>query len=141
MFIFGLFTSILFGTDISSQPDAETIFIVMEVLILGLFAAITFSFYRTKYQIRGGEFFSWSPFAVIRFKLSDVRKVERMIVPVHVRVGASFYSGIFYIPSVGWTKSIITNLSDGLLIWTRGGKTYLITPSNPDRFARALKRR
>jgi hypothetical protein len=113
----------------------------MEILILGIFAAITFSFTRTKYQIRDGEFFSWSPFAVIRFKLNDVRKVERTIVPVHMRVGASFYSGVFYIPSVGWTKSIITNLSDGLLIWTRGGKTYLITPSNPDRFAKALKSR
>jgi len=140
VFILVLFTAISFRTNIFSKPySSQLLFFGLMIFILMLLGLTSFSFYRTKYVIDNGILYSWSPFAIIKLRLKDIKKVERMIVPFHFRVGASLYSGMFYIPSLGWTKSIITNLSDGLLITTKGNRRYLITPSNPDRFKKLLK--
>ena len=109
------------------------------VFVTALLAATTMGFYNTKYKIKDGVLSAWSPFAVIKVKLKDIRKVERTLMPFHFRVGASFYSGMFYIPSIGWVKTIMTNLRDGVLITAKGKKYYLITPSRPDRFMKMLK--
>ena len=109
------------------------------VLVSAILSVTTYCFYRTKYVIDGGILYSWSPFANIRLKISDIRKVERTRVPVYLRVGASLYSGLFYIAGAGWTKTIMTNLTDGVLITDSKGKHYLITPSNPDEFVKLLK--
>lgn len=108
-------------------------------LVLFILVLVTYGLYNTKYIIQNGFLYSWSPFAVIRLKLATIKKIERTIVPFHIRVGASLYSGMFYIPGLGWTKSIITNLTDGVIITTKNNKHYLITPSNPDRFIKSLK--
>jgi hypothetical protein len=76
----------------------------------------------------------------IRLPLKNIKRVERTRVPYHLRVGASDYCGIFYIPGVGWTRTIMTNVTDGVLIYAKDGRKYLITPSHPDKFARLLKR-
>jgi len=140
IFILILFITITFWTDItSSSINSQIFFFGIMTFITLLMGLTTYSFYRTKYVVEDGVLYSWSPFAVIKLKLKDIKKVERTLVPFHIRVGASFYSGRFYIPSLGWTKAIITNLSDGILITAKDKKRYLITPSNPDRFARLLK--
>jgi hypothetical protein len=112
------------------------LFVVLELLLV----VITVAYYRTRYVIRNGVLRSWSPFMTINLPLKDIRRVERTRVPVHLRVGASVYCGIFFIPGVGWTRTIITNMTDGLIIYAKDGKNYLITPSDPDRFAKLLKR-
>lgn len=115
-------------------------FALLALFIFLLLAGTTLAYYRTTYVIKGGTLYSWSPFAVIRLPLKNIVKVEKTKVPIHFRVGASLYSGIFWIPGVGWTRSIITNLGDALLLYAKGGKKYLITPRDPDRFAKLLKR-
>lgn len=141
IFITILFIAITFGTDIRLSPLYSQIFFFgIMIFILFIMGLITYSFFRTKYVIHDGVLYSWSPFAIIKLKLNDIKKVERTIVPFHIRVGASLYSGRFYIPSLGWAKSIITNLSDGVMITTKDHKRYLITPSNPDRFVKSLKK-
>jgi hypothetical protein len=141
IFIAILLIAITFGSDIRLSPlYLQIFFFGIMISILFIMGLITYSFFRTKYVIRDGVLYSWSPFAVIRLKLDDIKKVERTIVPFHFRVGASLYSGRFYVPSLGWTKSIITNLSDGVIITTKDNKRYLITPSNPDKFVKSLKK-
>jgi hypothetical protein len=61
------------------------------------------------------------------------------MIPIHFRVGASLYSGRFYLLGLGWARAIITNLNDGVLITTKDKKYYLITPSNPEKFIKLLK--
>lgn len=139
IFVAILYIAITFGTNLGTSPLSLQIFffgVMFSVLFIVGLAAI--SLYRTKYVISDGVLYSWSLFAVIRLKLNDIKKVERAIVPIHFRVGASLYSGRFYVPSLGWTKSIITNLTDGVIITTKDNKHYLITPSNPDKFVRLL---
>ena len=118
----------------------SVLFLLLCAMIIVLFVAIVLAYYKTTYVIRDKILYSWSPFMVIRLPLKDIRKVEQTRVPVHMRVGASLYSGFFYIPNVGWTRAIITNLHDGLLIYAKSGRKYLITPSHPDKFAKLLKR-
>jgi len=139
IFISVLFIAIALGTDVSSHPHLQIFFFSMTVFIALLLGITTFGLYKTKYVIQNGFLYSWSPFAIIKIKINDIKKVERTTIPFHFRVGASLYSGRFYIPSLGWTKAIITNLSDGMLITTKDKKYYLITPSNPDRFVKLLE--
>ena len=122
------------------SSNESVFFILLFGSITALFAVMVYCYYGTKYVIRDGVLHSWSPFAVINLPLKDVVKLERQRVPVHMRVGASLYSGRFYIPGVGWTRAIITNLTDGILIYAKDGRKYLITPSDPDNFAKLLKR-
>jgi len=35
-------------------------------------------------------------------------------------------------------RSIITNLRDAVMVTARGGKRYLITPSEPEKFVKKL---
>lgn len=141
IFICVLFIVIGFGTGITSEVFILQIFFfgVMGFVVF-LLIITTYSLYKTKYVIQNGTLSSWSPFAIIKLKVKNIKKVERTLIPFHIRVGASLYSGRFYVPNVGWAKTIMTNLSDGVLITTNDKKHYLITPSNPDKFVKLLKR-
>lgn len=125
---------------------------VFDFLYLGIFysAVMTFALvltgvtayglYKTAYKIKGGFLYSWSPFAVISLKLKDIKEIERTRIPFYFKGwGASLYSGRFYIPGVGWTRVIITNLTDGVLITDKTRRHYLITPSNPDGFVKLFR--
>lgn len=112
---------------------------VMIAVIIALFIVIV-ALYKTKYTIKEGRLYSWSPFATINISTKDITKVEITRIPFYFKgFGASVYSGRFYIPAVGWTRVIITNLTDGVLIKTKNGRNYLITPSDPKSFVKALK--
>jgi len=121
-----------------SYPE-KVFFVSMCALITVLFVVIIVAYYRTKYVIGNGTLHAWSPFMTINLPLKDIAKIERTRVPYHLRVGASDYCGFFYIPGVGWTRTIMTNVTDGILIYGKDGKKYLITPSDPDKFAKLLK--
>jgi hypothetical protein len=99
---------------------------------------ITTSFFETKYTIELGVLRARSPFMRIEVRLKDVVKAERVMVPAHFRVGASLYCGWFYVPNVGGVRSIITNLRDAVMMTTKDGKRYMITPSEPERFIRKI---
>lgn len=112
------------------------------VAVVIILATITYFFYRTTYSIKDGRLYSWSPFAKIDVVLKDIAEVEQTRVPLYFKgFGASLYCGRFYVPAIGWTRFIITNLTDGLLIKTKDKKNYLITPSNPNAFAKVLKQK
>jgi len=78
-------------SDLSAQAF---LFGVMSFVIL-LMGITTYGFYKTRYVIQNGRLYSWSPFAIIRLNLKDIKKVERTLIPLHFRFGASLYSGRF----------------------------------------------
>jgi len=134
-----LYAAIVLMSDIFGSLYLGIFFTVVMMSVLVLICVTTYSFYKTVYVIKDGFLYSWSPFAVINLKIKDIAKIERTRIPLHFRAGASLYSGRFYIPSLGWTRVVITNLTDGVLITDKNGKHYLITPSNPDGFVKLLK--
>lgn len=117
----------------------KSVFNVIMIFVFLLILIITIGFYTTKYKIKDNILYSWSPFMVIKIKLKDIKKVEKIMVPLHFKVGASLYCGVFYVPNLGWIRAIITNLRDAILITTKKGKYYMITPSNPKKFMKLLK--
>ena len=140
VFIIALYVGILLSTHLKAFY-AYVIFNTVMIVVSCLLAAVVCSLYRTAYTIKDGTLYSWSLFATINVKVKDIAKAERTMIPFSFKgFGASAYSGWFYVPTVGWTRVIITNLSDGVLIRTKDGKNYLITPSNPGAFAKSLKR-
>jgi hypothetical protein len=118
---------------------ALVFFNLIMVFVLLMILTVTIGIYSTKYTIKDGLLYSWSPFIAIKLKLKDIKKVEKTMVPMHFRFGASLYSGYFYVPSLGWVGSIITNLRDAIIITTKNGKYYMITPLNPEKFMKLLK--
>ena len=123
-----------------NPPELTVRIAVLAALFLAsmLVFWVTVSFYDTKYTIERGVLRARSPFARIEVRLKDIEKAERLLVPMHFRVGASLYCGWFYVPNVGWVRSIITNLRDAVMITTKDGRRYLITPSEPERFIRKI---
>ena len=131
---------IIYAYTMSEAPFfAITLFNAIMIFALLLLLIVTIGFYRTRYIIKDGLLYSWSPFITIKLKIKDIKKVEKTMVPIHFRVGASLYAGYFYVPNLGWVDSIITNLRDAILITTKNGKHYMITPSNPKKFMKLLK--
>jgi len=127
-------------TELYRAPCFLQVTLVLVVgFVFSLLLITILGFYTTKYKIKDGILYSCSPFMIIKIKLKDIKKVEKIMVPLHFRVGASLYCGVFYVPNLGWVKSIITNLRDAILITTKKGKYYMITPSNPKIFMKLLK--
>ncbi|MFI5412823.1 MAG: PH domain-containing protein [Candidatus Micrarchaeales archaeon] len=123
-----------------NQILAVIILSVVMVAAIFILCATTYSLYSTTYSIKDGRLYSWSPFAIVNISLKDIAKAEQTRIPFYFRgFGASAYCGKFYIPAVGWTRVIITNMTDGVLIKTKNGRNYLITPSNPKSFTKLLK--
>jgi hypothetical protein len=134
-----MYPSILVLTEISISSYAFIILTVAMGLAIILLGTTTYGFFRTVYTIKNGRLHSWSPFATVDLDINDISKVEQTRVPIYFKgFGASLYSGIFFIPGFGWTKVIITNLTDGVLITTKEEKRYLITPSDPGGFLRTV---
>jgi hypothetical protein len=138
-FMLALFFS-LCGYFYLNPPELTVrVVVLVALLLVSMFVLwVTISLYETKYTIDRGVLRARSPFARIEVRLKDIVKAERVLVPVHFRVGASLYCGWFYVPNVGWVRSIITNLRDAVMVTTRDGKRYLITPSQPERFIRKI---
>ena len=135
-----IYITIYLFSEIYTTPFfVRTVFSTVMAFAFLLILIITISFYSTKYKIKDGLLYSWSPFMIIKIKIKDIKKVEKTMVPLHLRVGASLYSGSFYVPCLGWVNSIITNLRDAILITTKNGKYYMITPSNPEKFMKLIK--
>jgi len=134
LFIY-LFADGLYRTSYFLQAVLNGTMLFVFLLIL----TTTISFYTTKYRIKNGILTSWSPFVSIKIKLKEIKSVEKIMFPFNIKVGASFFCGFFYVPNLGWVRTIITNLRDAILITTRDGRYHMITPSNPKRFMRLLR--
>ncbi len=135
-----LYISIAVSINVFGHPYGALILTAVMAFVIILLCAITYSFYKTRYVINNGVLHSWSPFAVINLRLADIKKIELTRLPFYFKgFGSSLYSGWFYTPAFGWTKVVMTNLTDGVLITDKEGKHYLITPSNPGNFIKSLR--
>lgn len=138
----GIYGAILVLTNIQDILLASILFNTVTTFAVILVGTVAYCFYRTVYTIKSGTLHSWSPFAKIDLEIKDITKIERTRVPFYFKgFGAGLYSGMFFIPGFGWTKVIITNLTDGLLISDKNGRKYLITPSDPDGFLNILSQK
>ena len=135
----GIFITLALVIPFRSSIGFE-LFCLLTIVVVALVCAAPYSLYTTRYVINKGKLSSRSIFASIDIDKKDIAKVEQTRIPFMFRgFGAGVQSGGFYIPGIGWTKVIMTNLIDGVLLKTKDNKNYLITPSNPKGFVKLLK--
>jgi hypothetical protein len=119
---------------------ALALLVVVEAITLSILASI----YRTEYVLEDNELVLKASLFIggnKRIALKTVKSVEKTLIPFGFRLfGASFYGGHCYIPSIGRVFAVITNFRDGILIRAQD-QTYLITPKNPEDFARTIRER
>jgi hypothetical protein len=135
-----LFAAVVLSSDMLGAGYAGELVLALMVLVLILLCVVAGGVFGTEYVIGNGVLTCWSPFAVIRIRTADIAKAERTRIPFYFKgFGASLYSGNFYAPGTGWMKTVMTNMTDGVLITDKRGKHYLITPSNPDAFVKSCR--
>jgi hypothetical protein len=72
---------------------------------------------------------------------SDIKEVKKIPIPFGFRLyGASFLGGRYYFPGVGNATVAMSNFTDGVLISTKKGYHYVITPQNPGAFIEGVKK-
>ena len=104
---------------------------------------ILLSLYRTRYILTERDLIIKTSMLIGGGKtiaLSDVKTVEKVMIPFGIRLfGASFHGGYYYVPNLGKAFLSITNFKDGLLIKT-DEKNYIITPSDPTEFKALMEK-
>ena len=114
------------------------VFAAIEAVILSILAAI----YGTKYILTEQELIvTASRFigGTRRIPLETIKSAERTLIPFGFRLlGASFYGGYYYFPTLRRTFMVITNFKDGVLIRTER-ENYIITPKDPESFVEIIE--
>lgn len=126
----------------SNMESLETIiFVSVLSFVVLLFSSMIMSAYKMRFVIKGNQLTIHGVFFTKVIKKSEIKSVEKTLIPIGFRLfGASFLGGFYYIPGVGRAFVAMGNFNDGILIKTKSGKNYLITPENPKEFINAIKR-
>ena len=113
-----------------------------------LFGYILYKAYTLTFTVTQREVAVSGIFMRFSIRLSNIKSVEKTLIPVGVKVaGASLLGGYYYIFGLGYARVAMTNFNDGVLITTkrktgRGRvKHYVITPRDPQRFIRLVRSR
>ena len=110
-------------------------FIVFLVIIFTLYRAYRLIFIISKDRLVIGGLLKKH---IIMF--SDIKEVKKTVIPLGFRLfGASLLGGRYYFPGVGNASVAMSNFDDGVLITTKEGYNFLITPMEPLRFIDILK--
>lgn len=123
-------------------PLFEAMQLVERMAFYSLFSAVILIMLYTVYKAANMKFVLTNEKIEIsgllrkkKIKLSSIEKVEKTPIPFGFRLfGASFLGGKYYLPGIGKANVAMTNFQDGVLIETRQGKNYVITPVEPFKF-------
>ena len=114
-----------------------TFFIVLLIIGFTLFRAYRLSFIISKDRLLiGGLFKNYN------ILFSDIKDIKKVPIPFGFRLfGASFLGGRYYLPGIGNATVAMSNFNDGVLVSTKKGNYFVITPLNPMQFIKNLKNR
>ena len=124
--------------DDMSGNDQNIFYAVFGILFIWL-CYIIYRIYNMNYVISNGEITIHGAFNKNIVKISEIEEIKRSPIPFGIRLfGGSFVGGRYYLPGIGKAWVAMTNFKDGVLIKTRSGVNYVITPKNPDEFIKDL---
>ncbi len=110
--------------------------------VLAMFIFIMVKAYRMKFAIEKSQIIVSGVFKENRIEISDIKSINKGPIPAGIRVfGASFLGGLYYFPGIGRAWVSMGNFQDGVLISTKKGKHYVITPQEPLKFIEIIKKR
>jgi len=111
-------------------------FVVFLIIIFTLFRAYRLSFIISKDRLLIDGLLKKH-----EITFSEIKKVQKVPIPFGFRLyGASFLGGRYYLPGVGNATVAMSNFDDGVLISTKKGYNFVITPSNPSKFIDDMKK-
>lgn len=111
-------------------------FIVFLIILYTLFRAYRLSFIISKDRLLIGGLLKKH-----NIMFSDIKEVKKVPIPFGFRLfGASFLGGRYYLPGVGNATVAMSNFDDGVLISTKKGYNFVITPLNPMKFIDDIKK-
>ena len=110
--------------------------------VLAMFIFIMVKAYRMKFTIEKSRIIVSGVFKENRIEISDIKSIDKGPIPAGVRIfGASFLGGLYYLPGIGRAWVSMGNFEDGVLISTKKGKHYVITPQEPLKFIEIVKKK
>jgi hypothetical protein len=124
------------GMDVFSSVLFASVFSVALLMV----AFVVVRAYRMKFTVAKDRIIINGIFRKNVIERTDIAKVEKTPVPFGIRLfGASFLGGWYYLPGIGKAWMSIGNFEDAVMITTKGGKHYVITPRKPLEFIKMAK--
>ena len=110
--------------------------------VLAMFIFIMVKAYRMRFTIEKTRIIISGVFKKNRIVISDIKSIDKGPIPAGIRVfGASFLGGLYYFPGIGRAWVSMGNFEDGVLISTKKGRHYVITPQDPLKFIETVKKK
>ena len=110
--------------------------------VLAMFIFIMLKAYRMRFTIEKDRIIVSGVFKENRIEISDIKSIDKGPIPAGIRIfGASFLGGLYYLPGIGRAWVSMGNFQDGVLISTKKGKHYVITPRKPLKFIEIVKKK
>jgi hypothetical protein len=122
------------------EAPLNLLLVCVFILIFALFAFVLSRAHGMRYTVTGSRLVIRGIFNTNVIPRSDIKSVEKTPVPFGFRLfGASFLGGLYYLPGIGRAWVAMGNFKDGVLVTTRQGKHYVITPQRPLEFVKAVQ--
>ena len=117
----------------------KIIFVTIYVIIFLIFIFTLYRAYRLIFIISKDKLIIGCLVKKHVIMYSDIKEVKKTLIPLGFRLfGASLLGGRYYFPGVGNASVAMSNFDDGVLITTKNGYNFLITPMEPLRFIDSL---
>ena len=149
--IAGLYLAILIflatmfvGISLSSSVTYfnKIIFVIVFFIILIIIVFTLFKAYRLSFIISEERLVINGLFKKHEILFSDIKEIKKVPIPFGFRLfGASFLGGRFYLPGIGNATVAMSNFDDGVLVSTKKGYNFIITPLNPMKFINDMKKK
>ncbi|PNX49828.1 MAG: hypothetical protein BV457_00380 [Thermoplasmata archaeon M9B1D] len=120
----------------------KSIFVLVFIIVFLIILYTLFRAYRLSFIISKDRLLITGLLKNHEIMFSDIKDVKKVPIPFGFRLfGASFLGGRFYLPGVGNATVAMSNFDDGVLVSTKKGYTFVITPKNPMEFIDDMKNR
>lgn len=117
-------------------------FVGLFICILVLFVFILFRAYTMQYIVTADKVVIRGLFRTRDIPLSTLESVRKVPIPFGFRLlGSSFLGGWYYLPGIGRAWVAMTNFEDGVLLTTKKGKHFVVTPEKPQDFIGKVEKR
>ena len=119
----------------------KIIFVIVFFMVFLVIVFILFRAYRLSFVISKDKLVINGLLKKHEIMFSDIKEVKKVPIPFGFRLfGASFLGGRYYLPGVGNATVAMSNFDDGVLITTKKGYNFVITPLNPMKFIDDMKK-
>ena len=142
IFVFLIFMLVAVPLLAKMSSWEKVLFVVVFLAVLAMFIFIMVKAYRMRFTIEKNRIIVSGVFKENRIEIPDIKSINKVPIPAGIRLfGASFLGGLYYFPGIGRAWVTMGNFQDGVLISTKKGKHYVITPQEPLKFIETVKKK